>query len=481
MRIALVASESNPLCKTGGLADVIYSLAKQLVVMGEEAIVVLPLYKAISDNPHIKVRRLGSFPVYMSWRKQEAIVYRCYIDGICFYLIGNDYYFQRENLYGYGDDDERFAFFTLASRNLFSFVSFSPEIIHIHDWQAGMLPVLIKEQSMNDPIFKGTKMVLTIHNPEFQGMTNPDKLSEFYGLPYSLFENGSLRFNGMLSTLKAGIIYSDKITTVSPTHRGELLSLEGSKGLSSVMELRKDDFVGILNGIDYGEWNPLEDSYIDFNFGADNFKEGKLICRKSLLKSCFLRDDNEPLYGMVCRLTHQKGVELVISEMPRLLSMGAKLIVLGSGEKELEDGLRDLQARYPENCVVYIGYNNALAHSIYAGSDFFLMPSLFEPCGIGQMIAHRYGSLPIARDTGGLHDSIISYSEKKLDKANGFLFKDYSSSSFSRALSRSFDVYHVPSKMDQMTLNAIEADHSWDTSAKKYMELFHSLLEKKPL
>ncbi len=471
MKIAMVASEANPLCKTGGLADVVYSLSKELVILGEEVSVVLPFYKTIKDKPGLKLKRLGSYDVYLSWRKQTADLFLCYVDGIAFYLVGNDYYFGREDLYGYDDDGERFAFFTLAARSLFPFLSMHVDVIHVHDWQVGMLPTLVREQSRDLPSFAGTKFVMTLHNEAFKGLIDRYFLNHFYGLDDILFDDGRVRFDGMVSTLKAGIIYADEVVAVSPNHAQELLSPGDPMRLDGVLALKKDHFQGIRNGIDLLEFNPAEDPLIGANYDSSSFVEGKKTCKERLLKTSLLPVSNAPVFGLVSRLTSQKGVDLVIQVAKGIFDKGGKLTVLGSGEYELEQAFESLRYQHPESMAIYRGYNNQLAHDIYAGSDFFLMPSLFEPCGIGQMIAQHYGSLPICRKVGGLTDTITPYDDGNLD-ATGFLFDEYSGSAFWSQIETAFQVYANPKVKNALVKNAMDIDYSWKTSAEAYLALY---------
>jgi starch synthase len=477
MKIAMVASEINPLVKSGGLADVVYSLSKELVIEGEEVIDILPFYNKIWSFPKLKVKRLGSFDVYMSWRKQSAEVYRTYIDGITYCLIGNDYYFNRDAIYGFNDDGERFAFFALAAKKLLKFVNFEPDIVHVHDWQAAMLPVLIKEQEKNDPFYNHIKCVLTIHNPAFKGMIDRYFLNNFYGLSDELYDNGSVRFENMVSTLKAGIIYADKITTVSPNHAKELLTPEGSQGLSGVLSYRKDDFEGILNGIDTAEFNPASDSFIPKNYTIKSVSSGKAAARFALLKATNLTDNGGPLYGFVSRLTFQKGVDLILHDARYLLDRGALMEFLGSGEYQLEQALEQLRAEYPCQVGIYIGYNNERAHQIYAASDFFLMPSLFEPCGIGQMIAQRYGSLPIVRYTGGLRDTVIGFNGDNSKTATGLGFETYDDGGLLYACSLAQKLFDNKDYLRDVVANAMALDHSWVKASQEYLKVYQSLLK----
>ncbi|HOJ45414.1 MAG TPA: glycogen synthase [Bacilli bacterium] len=475
MKILMVTSEANPYAKTGGLADVVYALAKELTIHGEEASIVMPYYQSIVKRVNGNVKLIGSFDVFMSWRKQTADLYRTYVDGITYYFIGNAYYFNRENIYGYYDDIERFAFFTLAARNMLKFLKLKPRIIHIHDWQAGMLPALIKEQNGDDPFYDNIRFVTTIHNPAFQGLFDPFLLSDFYGLSDELFRSGKVRFKGAVSSLKTSIMYSDKITTVSPTHAGELLTEEGGHGLNHVLQYVLDDFKGILNGIDYEEWNPQTDGKIFSKYGYSDYKVGKRENKVKLLQSFNMSKTDGPVFGLVSRLTWQKGVELITNAAPHIIARGGSIIVLGSGEYGAEQDFNNLIQRFPGKVGVYIGYNDELAHRIYAASDFFLMPSLFEPCGISQMISLRYGTLPLVRITGGLRDTVFPFTGSNLDTANGYGFYDYTTAALIDTVSWAIDNYHKADIHGQLIYNAFKSENDWAKSAQAYLDLYESI------
>lgn len=477
MKIAMIASEANPLAKTGGLADVVYSLSKELTIMGEEVMIVLPFYGNIQGTIKTAVDLVCQYQVRMSWRTANVEIYRTYIDGISYYLVRNDQYFNRGHFYGDWDDGERFAFFTMATKELFSHINFAPDVIHIHDWQPGMLPCLIKEEHPKQEIFKNTKFVTTIHNPAFQGMFGKEVLGDLFNLSDNLFYNGQCEFGGMVSTLKTAIVYSDKITTVSPTHREELLTKEGSKGLNSVMEYRKYDFCGFVNGIDTVVLDPKTDEKIVKNYDGRSYKTGKRTNKKALLKYFNLPNENAPTFALVSRLTWQKGIDLIIPACYELIARGANVIILGSGEYEAEQSFERMRGTFPKQVGIYIGFNDELAHLIYAGSDFFLMPSLFEPCGIGQMMAQRYGTLPIVRRTGGLNDTVIGYNNNNLKCANGFAFDYYDVNAFINTCIYALDVYNNKSDVfNQLIRNALKVDNSWRKSAKYYLGLYQSIV-----
>jgi len=472
----MVASEANPFVKSGGLGDVTFSLSKELVVLDHEVAIFMPLYKAIKQNDVDKLQQVTTFDVAMSWRHQRATIYRTYADGIVYYLIGNEYYFDRDAIYGYDDDNERFAFFALAVRDALKTVSFKADVIHIHDWQPGMLPVLIREQNGSDPFFADCRFVLTIHNPAFKGIFDKYFLSNYYGLSDSLFDSGKVRYEDAVSSLKSAIVYADKISTVSLTHREELLTDQGGHGLRVVLESRREDFVGILNGIDYAEFNPHADPHIKLAYNAVDVTRGKGENKAALLARFHLSDRHQPLFGLVSRLTWQKGIRLIIAQARHLVNNGAALIILGSGEKELEQEFERLHLHMPDNVGIYIGYSSEVAHQIYAGSDFFLMPSLFEPCGIGQMIAQRYGTLPIVRYTGGLRDTIHGYTGQNDDVADGIGFETFDEGGMQYGLDLALSLYQDREAMLRMRRNAMKLDRTWNKSARRYEALYQSAL-----
>jgi len=477
MKIAMVASECNPLIKTGGLADVIFALSVEEVKMGEEVIIILPFYKKIKELESVKgkIKYVKSFNFNMSWRSPKCDVYSLVINKVRFYLLGNDYYFNRNALYGEYDDGERFGFFTMAAKELFTQIDYCPDIIHVHDWHPGMLPCIIKEDKKNT-FFKNTKFVLTIHNPAFQGLYPKTVLGDFYNLKDTVYDNGKVRFKDQVSTLKSAIIYSDKITTVSPTHREELLEASASMGLNFVLKNRMYDFCGFTNGINTTEFNPSKDINLAALMKKDNLLEAKNENKKALLKEFHLKENDNACFALVSRLTWQKGVDLILAASYELCKKGCSIIVLGSGEYEAEQAFEKLRSEFPSQVGIYIGYNDKLAHKVYAGCDFFMMPSLFEPCGIGQMIAHRYASLPVVRRTGGLKDTVIGYDGSNIKTANGYSFDDYKKEAYINTCLYALYYYSIKDIHNKLVKNAFSVDHSWKKSATLYNGLYKSLI-----
>ena len=478
MKIVMIASESRPFCKTGGLADVVYSLSKELVQMGEDVSIIIPYYDLIKSKK-VEAKKIASFDIMMSWRKQGVNVFETESDGIKYYLLENQQYFERGHLYGDGDDGERFALLALASKQLMIELKMKPDIVNVHDWQSAMVPVLIKEDPIHQPkFFKKTHYVLTIHNPAFQGMLDGDAVGNLFNLPYSLYENGNLRFKDRFSTLKSGIMYADKVVTVSPNHHNELLTPYGGMGLDAILRLREWDFTGVLNGIDYLEFNPGNDRFIPNNYEVNTVVSGKKANKKALLERFNMKDPKRPLISLVTRITWQKGFDIILPAVDEIIAHGANIIMLGSGEYNYEQKWEELLRKYPGRIGLYIGYSDPLAHLVYAGSDFFLMPSLFEPCGLGQMIAQRYGTPPIVRLTGGLSDSVICYDGNNAKVANGFGFSEYSAFELLKVTLWALDAYKKEKVRVALMKNAMNTNNTWRKSAELYMGIYRELVGK---
>ena len=478
MKIAMVASEARPFCKTGGLADVVYSLSKELVKMGEDVCIFLPFYDSIRRQISEKaLKKAASYKTHMSWRKQTVDVYQLVTEGINYYFIENQQYFERGHIYGDFDDGERFAFFTMAVKQFMLTKRMYPNIIHVHDWQAGMLPCVLRVDDECREKFAKTKFVFTIHNPAFQGLMPKFTLGDFYNLTDEYYDNGSVRFKDQVSTLKAGIVYANKITTVSPTHHLELLTPEGGMGLDQVLRYREWDFSGILNGIDYLEFNPAEDKQIAKPYSEKNLVSGKKANKEALMNAYGLKNTKGPLFSLVTRITWQKGFDIIFPAVEELIRRGASIFMLGSGESQYEKRWEELRNRYPDRVGIFIGYSDNLAHKVYAASDFFIMPSLFEPCGLGQMIAQRYGTLPIVRRTGGLKDSVICYDGGNAETSNGFGFDAYSIYEMNRTAQYAYDIYENKKILHQLMKNAMLTDNSWLKSTLEYIKLYKALVK----
>ncbi len=478
MRILIATPEAVPFAKTGGLADVAGALLNEYRSMKKDAYLILPLYKRIKEN--FKLSNTGlKIIVPVGSRKLTG---RIFSDGSSTYFIECNEFFDREDLYGtpagdYHDNASRFVFFSRGIIEACKALKFKPDVIHCNDWQTGLLPLYLKTIYKSGNLFAKTATVITIHNLGYQGLFHASEMP-ITGLDLTLFNPEGIEFYGKINFLKAGLISADSITTVSTNYSKEILSKEYGFGLDGVLRKRSSDLAGIINGIDYNEWNPASDTFIPENYSTKKIA-GKRKCKLQLLKNCSIKSDAEiPVVGMVGRLSSQKGLDLVLESIEGILSTGANLIILGKGDELFQSGLSRAAEKYKGRVYVKIGYEDALAHKIYAGSDIFLMPSRYEPCGLGQLIAMRYGTIPVARKTGGLADTVSDY-EPLTGNGTGFLFSDYTPSALQGCLNRALCVYVDKGRWKKLILNAMEMDFSWKNSAKEYIELYKRVIKKK--
>ena len=478
MRVLFAASEGLPFIKTGGLADVIGSLPKILKENGVDVRVVLPMYKKTAEKDRANFENVGSCEIHSGNIHTVATYYKTEADGIPYYFIEHAGYFERDTLYGYDDDGERFAFFDKAVLEMFRVVGWMPEVVHCHDWQTGMIPAVCKAHYPYDGEMQNLKFVYTIHNLLFQGIYPASRLWDYFGLPYEWYENGTLRFHdNCISYLKAGVVLSDKITTVSPTYSQEILTPYFGEKMEDVLRMRSGDLSGIVNGIDMDVWDPATDKTLTENYHVGNFKVGKAANKAALQRDLGLREDPDVLLiGLVSRLTPQKGMDMVINRLHDLMSGDVQFVVLGSGDKGIENALKGMEHQYRRRAVFYCGYNEALAHRIYAGSDLFLMPSAFEPCGISQLNAMRYGSLPLVRETGGLRDTVQPYNQYT-GEGTGFSFANINADEMMGTVRLAMDTYYFHrDAWDQLVINAMNKDVSWNLSAVEYHNLYKQLV-----
>ncbi|MBD7916464.1 glycogen synthase GlgA [Clostridium sp. Sa3CUN1] len=474
MRILFVASESDPFIKTGGLGDVIGALPVALKNLSNDVRVIIPNYRDIKDEIKVKLKYIDNFMVKVGWRNQYCGIFEYDYEGVKFYLLDNEYYFKRSGLYGYYDDGEKFAFFSRAVLEFLKHIEWTPDILHCNDWQAAMVPVLHKLEYIKEEKFKDIKTVLSIHNLFFKGMFSPQMLSELFGYDYEVFNNGSLEHNGAISFLKGGINYSDKILTVSKSYSDEIKTPEYGEGLDGLLRYREYLLEGIVNGIDYKEYNPITDKYIDFNYSLetiDNKQSNKEVLQEKLNLTI---NKDIPMIGLVSRLTHQKGCDLIVKILDELLKEDVQVVILGTGDYIYEESFKSFSNKFKNKISVNITFSNELAHKIYAASDMFLMPSLFEPCGLGQLIALRYGSIPIVRETGGLKDTIIPYNEYD-ESGNGFSFRNYSSDELLMITRYALNIFKDKNRWNKIIKSAMETDSSWEKSAKEYMRIYKNL------
>lgn len=476
MRVLFAASEAHPFIKSGGLGDVIGALPKELRNLDVDARVIIPRYKGIRKDLFENMLYIRSFNVPVGWRNQNCNVFEYTYDNIIYYFIDNNYYFDRNEMYGHIDDGERFAFFSRAVLNFLKENDWCPDVIHCNDWQTGMIPVMLKVEYYNDSFYSNIKTVFSIHNLLFQGNYVPSVLPELFGYDYRLYDNMSLELNGSVSFMKGGINFSDKISTVSKTYAEEIKTKEFGENLEGLLSYRSNDLIGIVNGIDYNEYNPENDMHISKKYGIYNLQD-KLENKKDLQRSLGLPvNENIPVLSIVSRLTHQKGIDLIMNSIEQILQRGAQLIVLGTGEEKYENYFRYLKDKYSDRVSTNIQFDNGLAHRIYAGSDMFLMPSMFEPCGLGQLIALRYGTIPIVRETGGLKDTVIPYNETT-GIGTGFSFREYRQEDLSLIMNYALDVYYNNREAWYSLVNqAISSDNSWSKSANEYKNLYERII-----
>ena len=467
MKVLFAASEAAPFAKVGGLADVVGSLPTELIKKGIEAYVIMPKHKCVSSYT---AEFIGSINIKMGWRNQYAGLFTAKHEGVTFYFVDNEYYFGGDKIYGYSDGEtEKYAFFSRAVIEFFPLMGFTPDIINLNDWQTGLIAFLLKTQYEGLNI----KTVFTIHNLEFQGMCGFSMLKELLDVPEEYFNSEALEFYGGASFLKAGLLYSDKLATVSPTYREETLTPYFGQRMEGVLNMRKEDYSGILNGVG-SEFDPENDTLIKYNYSA-NVLQNKARCKKSLRKELSLEDDaNAPIIAIVSRLYSQKGLDLVKCVIHELLfSYNFQLVVLGTGEREFEDFFESLCNIYGGRVAVKLKYDNALAHRIYAGSDLFLMPSKYEPCGLSQLIAMKYGTLPIVRATGGLNDTVKDVESNGW----GFRFENQNAHEMADAIKRALDFYKNKRAFSAARKRAMNADFSWNTSADEYIKIYKALTE----
>ncbi|GAA0760284.1 glycogen synthase GlgA [Clostridium sartagoforme] len=474
MNILIVASEAHPFIKTGGLGDVIGALPKALKDLGVDVRVVIPNYRDIKKEIKESLTYIDNFSVNVGWRTQYCGILEYEYDGVQFYLLDNEYYFKRGGLYGYYDDGEKFAFFDRAVLEFIKHIDWVPDIVHCNDWQTGMIPVLHKLEYIKEEKFKNIKTIFSIHNLFFKGMFSKEVLPELFGYDYEAFNNGSLELYGAVSFLKGAINYADKITTVSKSYAEEIKTPEYGEELDGLLRYRSSVLEGIVNGIDYEEYNPEEDKYIYSKYSIDNI-QNKSINKENLQKELGLPVNKDvAMIGLVSRLTHQKGCDLIINILEELLKEEVQVVILGTGDSMYEDGFKSFQNRYPKMVNANIRFSNELAHKIYASSDMFLMPSLFEPCGLGQLIALRYGSVPIVRETGGLKDTVVPYNEYE-GTGNGFGFKNYRFDELLNITKYALGIYKDKNKWNSIVRQSMSSDNSWEKSAMEYIRIYDKL------
>lgn len=477
MKVLFAASEAHPFIKTGGLGDVMGALPKSLIKLGIDTRVVIPKYKNIKDELKQKLQFVKWFTVPVGWRNQYCGVFQYEYNEVIYYFIDNEYYFNRDGLYGYFDDGERFAFFNRAVLEFIKEIDWQPDLINCNDWQTGMVPVLLNLEYKKDQFYSRIKTVFSIHNLLFKGSFSPKVLPELFGYDYMPLVNGSVELDGSVSFLKGGLNYCDQITTVSKTYAEEIKTPQYGEGLDGFLRSKSYYLMGIVNGIDYEEFNPQDDKFIFKNFNINSISnkvENKLALQREL---GLPQKKDTPMIGIISRLTHQKGCDLIVNMIDRLLQRDIQVVILGTGDYWYEETFKNLQYRYPDKVSANIKFDNALAHKIYAATDMFLMPSLFEPCGLGQLIALRYGSIPIVRETGGLRDTVYPYN-KYNGVGNGFGFKNFNSSELMQIIEYALTIYSDKNAWNNIIRQAMDSDNSWEKSAMQYKWLYEGVVKR---
>lgn len=476
-KVLFVASECVPFVKTGGLADVVGSLPKYFDQEAYEIRVVIPNYMCIGLEWKEKMNFVASFYMDMAWRSQYVGILEMKHEGIQYYFIDNEYYFAGDRPYGYIHEDiEKFAFFSKAALSILPVVDYKPDIIHCHDWQTGLVPVYLKDSFREGEFYAGMKSMMTIHNLKFQGMWNIPAVQDATGLAMSYFTSDKLEAFGDANYLKGGIVYADVVTTVSHTYAEEIMTPFFGEHLDGLMRARSNALHGIVNGLDYKEWDPKTDSLIYKKYSVENFKTNKVKNKLGLQEELGLDiDKKKMLIGIVSRLTGQKGFDLIECVMDELCQDEVQIVVLGTGEDRYENLFRHFAWKYNKKVAACICYSNELSHKIYAGCDAFLMPSLFEPCGLSQLMSLRYGTLPIVRETGGLKDTVEPYNEFE-ETGTGFGFSNYNAHEMLATIRYAQAVYFDKKKSwNKMVKRAMEADFSWNSSARQYEALYDSM------
>jgi len=473
MNILYVASEARPFAASGGLADVAGSLPQALCARGTDCRVVMPLYGSIGEQWRSQMTFVTSFEVNLGWRKQYCGIFQCEHKGVIFYFIDNEFYFKREGaLYGFGDDAERYAFFSKAVLDMLLRIDFVPDVINCNDWQTALIPVYLNLYFRQNEQLKNTRTVFTIHNIQYQGQYGKELMGDQLGLPDSAAH--IMEYDGCLNMMKGAMTECDMITTVSPTYAEEIMDPWYSFGLDRFLKEHSYKLTGILNGIDQNTNNPATDPNLFANYTVRTRNKGKATCKAELQKLMGLEENpNRILIGLIARLVSQKGLDLVKYILDDMMTNDISLVVLGSGDKMYEEFFLDAQQRYPGRVAVKIGFLPDLAAKIYSGADAFLMPSKTEPCGLAQMVSLRYGTLPIVRETGGLKDSIKDMGGKD---GNGFSFQSYNAHDMQDAVLRCKALYDQPEKWKKAVKHAMECDFSWERSADDYLAVYNRVL-----
>lgn len=474
VKLLYVSAEIAPYATTGGLGDVSESLPEELGDLGSEVVRVMPKYKGIEKE--YPLQKTLQYMIEVDGRVASADVYVLKEDKLTTYFIGSLEYFERDQLYGYEDDGLRFGFFSKAVLQLLPLIDFKPQVIHVNDWHVGLIPFLLKTAYGHHVYYQDMKIFYTIHNLQYQGVCHSDILNQL-NIPRHYFHNEALEFYGNVSFMKAGIIFSDTVSTVSHTYAEEIQTSLYGYGLDGVLRQHKLKLMGIINGVHYDKFNPETDPYLPYTYGIDDAISIKGKNKLTLQQEVGLPEKQVPLVSMISRLSDQKGVDIAIEAMETLVKeeLDVQFLILGTGEETYENALRDLEKEYPDKIKVMIAFDHQLARKIYGASDYFMMPSLFEPCGLSQLYSMRFGTVPIVRKTGGLVDTVEPFDEATLSGC-GFVFEAYHQTALSEAIKEAIDTYHHKKKRQALVRHCMEKQFSWESSAKVYGEAYTSLI-----
>ncbi len=473
MKVLFASSEAYPFAMSGGLADVAGALPKALRRRLVGCRVVMPLYECVSEEMRKNMTFITSITVPVSWRRQYCGIFEARVNGVIYYLIDNQYYFKRQPIYGHYDDAERFAFFSRAVLEILPYIDFMPDIIHCNDWQTAMVPVYLDLFYKYDPAYSNIKTVFTIHNIQYQGKYGKELISDVLGLPEDRAD--VVDYDNCVNLMKGALITCDKITTVSPTYAKEIKDPYYAHGLDHILNELEGKLTGIINGIDTEVYDPAADNMLFANYSMDNMA-GKAINKAELQKALGLPVRAEvPVIGIVSRLVEHKGFDLVKCVFEELLTADVQFAILGSGDWTYETFFHDMWVKYPDKVGLRLGFVPDMARKIYAGADIFLMPSMSEPCGLAQMVALRYGTIPIVRETGGLNDTIQDSGD---GEGNGFTFKSYNAHDMENTVWRALEGYGDKDGWNTLVKRAMECDNSWNVSAGAYIKLYKELLAK---
>ena len=475
MKVLYAASEAVPFCKTGGLADVAGSLPPALAAEGVETAVILPLYESVKQRYGAELQYLCYDYVDLAWRHSYCGLFALERQGVTWYFLDNEQYFRRPGLYGYPDDGERFGFFSRAVVKMLDHLKFWPDVIHCNDWQTALIPIYLKDDGVRDERYRSIRTVLSIHNIEYQGRYGRETLGDLFGLDAGWATDGTILMDGDVNLLKGAILCADAVNAVSPTYAEELKNAAFAHGLDPILRSCGHKLRGILNGIDTVRYDPAADRGIAANFDLDHMA-GKAEDKRQLRRLFGLPEaENTPVIGMVTRLVSHKGLDLLCEVLGDLMASPVQLAVVGSGDRRYEDFFRWAQGSYPGRVAAHIGYSEELAMGVYAGADLFLMPSRSEPCGLSQMIAMRYGAVPIVRETGGLKDTVRPY-EAWRDAGTGFTFANYSANDMLYVTREAVNLCRDnPEAFRRLQRRAMEQDFGWSGSAQAYLAMYESV------